>query len=184
MRITKDQLCDMEPCDLERRLALFGDQKTLTAKEALERGATVDDVLWVLGRLGTPKARRVIAEFAIFAAEQVQHLNPDPRVSAAIVAAKADAAWDARVAGWDAWDAKAAARAAADAARDAARVAGWVAADAARVAASDAARAAADAAGNAAWDASVAWDARVAARAAQKTKLAELCEEEFELARD
>ncbi len=85
LTITRDQLAALKPCDLPRRLALFrGDM--LSVPEALGRGAKISEVLWVVGRLGE-KARCV--QFAIRCARRVAHLNPDPRVQAALDAASA-----------------------------------------------------------------------------------------------
>ena len=49
---TLDDILALRPCDPDQRRALFADARTLTAREALERGATVRDLLWVAGRLG------------------------------------------------------------------------------------------------------------------------------------
>ena len=134
--ITKRQLIDMKPCDLKDRLKLFGGAESMSVCEAIDAGFSVSDILRVFGRLGL-KAECV--RFAIGCAERVSHLNDDPRVAAAINAAKAwvddpteenrqaaDAAADAA-----AWAANAAD--AADAAAWAADAAAW-AADAARAA--------------------------------------------------
>lgn len=144
--ITKAQLIEMRPCGLAERLARFGAKEEMTVAEALEAGFSVSDILWVAGALGL-KAQCV--EFAIRCAKRVAHLNADPRVAAAIEAAKAwlaepseenraaaeaararaaEAAWAARAraAAWTAWaaaDADAADAAAARAAQDAAAAA-------------------------------------------------------------
>lgn len=83
--ITRDDLIAMNPCDLEQRLALFGRRKSLNARQALGAGASVSDLLWVAGQLGL-KAQLVT--FALRAAERVAHLNPDPRVGAALETAR------------------------------------------------------------------------------------------------
>jgi len=49
---TLDDILALRPCDPDRRRALFADARTLTAREALERGATVQDLLWVAGKMG------------------------------------------------------------------------------------------------------------------------------------
>jgi hypothetical protein len=49
--LTRAALIDMKPCDLSERLALFGDADSLTTEQALAAGATVDDILWIAGRL-------------------------------------------------------------------------------------------------------------------------------------
>lgn len=84
--ITVEELKALNPCALDERLKLFGRRKRLTVAQALKAGATVSDVLWVAGRMGH-KAECV--RFAVACAESVSHLNPDPRVRAAIDAAKA-----------------------------------------------------------------------------------------------
>lgn len=65
-------LIDMQPCDLSKRLALFGERKRLTVRQALKAGASVSDILWVAGRL---KLRDQIVEFAKRAAAEVAHLK-------------------------------------------------------------------------------------------------------------
>lgn len=106
------ELAALKPCS--DRTALFAGRNRMTAREALDAGATVADLLWVAGKLGL-KAECVA--FAIACAERVARLNPDPRVRAALDAAKAwlddpteenrlaaaaaaaaDAAWAARAA--------------------------------------------------------------------------------------
>lgn len=84
--ITKEELEALNPCDLDERLKLFGGRERLTVAQALEAGATVDEVLWAAGRMGH-KAECV--RFAAACAESVAHLNPDARIRAAIQAAKA-----------------------------------------------------------------------------------------------
>ena len=145
----------------------------------------LDDALWCLRAM--PEHNKCWRLYAVWCARQVQHLMHDARSFTALDiverhangtatdseldaarAAARDAVRDAaRDAAWDA---------ARDAAWDAARAASW---DAARDAAWDAARAASwDAARDAAWDAAraAAWGAvRAAARAAQTTKLREVC---------
>ena len=129
--ITPDQLIALNPCDLSDRLALFAGRESLTAAQALDAGATPADILWVAGRLGL---KTECVRFAIGCAESVAPLNSDPRVGAAIQAAKdwladpsdaaADAAYAAaRAARAAAYAAGAAAYAAADAAYAAARAA-------------------------------------------------------------
>ena len=109
----------------------------------------LDDALWCC-RI-EPQYAKEWRLFAVWCARQVEHLNPDPRVKAAIDTAEryanGDATNDELAAAWDAaLAASDAARAAALAASDAA-LAAWAA-----WAASDAALAASDAA-LAAWDA-------------------------------
>jgi len=101
----------------------------------------LDDALWCTR--SAPEYDREWRLFAVWCAQQVQHLNTDQRVGAAIQAAEDyangrinDAAWAAaRDAAWAAaWDAAgdAAGDAARAAARDAARDAAWAAARAAQ----------------------------------------------------
>lgn len=86
MKITREQLTDMRPCGLEARLALFGRRKSMTAKRALEAGASVRDVLWVVGRLGR---KDLCVRFALACAQRVAYLTTDPRSAAALAAAQA-----------------------------------------------------------------------------------------------
>lgn len=129
-KLTRAELTALGPCDLDAALALFGRRESVTARQALDAGATVSDLLWVLGALGRGD---LCARFAIGEARAVAHLNSNPRVMAAIVAAErclddpseenrdaaADAAWAAA--------SEAAASTAARAAARAARAAGWAA---------------------------------------------------------
>ena len=182
LKVTIEELRALNPCDLDARLALFGRRKALTVTQAVEAGATVEDILWVAGRLGH-KERCV--RFAVACARRVAHLNPDPRVKTALDAtdawladptpenakAAAEAAAEATDAAWVAvWAADAADAAASVAA--AARAAAEAAADAAAEAAADAAPRAADAAAWAAvW---AAWAARAEEKAAQVALLLEI----------
>jgi hypothetical protein len=77
--ITRDQLAAMKPCDLDKRLALFGKRKSLTVAQALKAGATVRDILWVAGRLGL---KAECAAFALACARRVETHATDPRVKA------------------------------------------------------------------------------------------------------
>ena len=148
--LTRETLVALKPCDLPDRLRKFGGADAMGVREAFDAGFTVADVLWVAGRLGLAQD---CARVALFAAKQVAHFNPDPRVAAALEAAQrciddptpaaAAAAYAAADAAYAAYAAYAAARAAraAYAARAAARAAR--AADAADAAAAYAADAAA-----------------------------------------
>lgn len=84
-RLTKVHLISLGPCALDRRLKLFGGAKSLTASQALQRGFTASDILWVAGKLGRGLD---CVRAAIRFAEAVAHLNTDPRVKEAIDAAK------------------------------------------------------------------------------------------------
>ena len=86
IRISKEELLDFSPCDAGRRLALFGRKKYLTAKQALEAGATISDLLWVAGRL---RLKKQCVQFALASAQRAVHLNSDPRVQAALDATQA-----------------------------------------------------------------------------------------------
>ena len=148
--MTLAQLRKLKPCHLERHELLFEAKRSVTVRQALEAGVSILDLLWVAGKLDL---KSQIVSFAARVAREVAHLNPDPRVMAAIEAAEAwvrepsegnrkaataDAAWAAADAAW-------AAAAAGDvaAARAAAAAAAWAAwAAAADAAAADAANAA------------------------------------------
>jgi hypothetical protein len=189
IKLTREHLTALDPCDLDVRLQLFGRRKSLTARQALDAGATVADLLWVLGKLGR---KRECVLFALGCARAVAHLNTDPRVQGALDATQAwlDDPSEANRLAAAAAAARAAARAAdaAYAAADAARAAAYAAADAARTAAAAAAadaaadaRAAADAAAWAAvyaarTAASAAADARAAADAAQRELFLQIVE--------
>ena len=137
--ITLDQLIVWKPCDLSTRKALFASRANLSVSQALDAGATVSDILWVAEKL------ELTLECVVFAtrcAENVAHLNSDPRVQKAINAAKNYVENPAPRAASDAAD-EAAADAAYEAAYAAARVEDREAAHAAAYAAADAADAAA-----------------------------------------
>ena len=153
--LTPAEVAALRPCsDCSH---LFGRRKKMNARQALEAGASIADLLWVADKLGR---KDLCVRFALACAQRVAHMNPDPRVQAAL---DATARWldDPTP---ENYAARAAAR---DAAGDAARAAARDAAgDAAWAAARDAARAAA---GDAAWAAAMAAAgdaARAAARAA------------------
>lgn len=180
--ITRDRLAELGPCDLNERLALFGEATELNVAQALEAGASVGDILWVAGELGFGMK---CAEFAIRCAESMVQYIPDMSARAVIVAtidaAKAcvkDPTPENRAAAYDAYAAYAAADVDFFASR-AARAAANAAANAARAAyvagATDAAAYAAYVAGAAADAAYVAGAAAgAAAYAAQETWLIEL----------
>jgi hypothetical protein len=149
LTITKETLASFQPCDLDKRLAMFGRRKSLNVAQAVAAGATVDDILWVAGRMGRAD---LCVRFALLCAQKTAHLNSDPRVQAAL---DATAAWLANPCEETRAEA---ARSAAEAA-EAARSAAWSeAAEAAR-----SARSAAWSARSAAWSAEAAWSARSAA---------------------
>lgn len=112
IKLTRAQVVALGPCS-ENRIPDFGRRKSMTAAQALEAGATIDDLLWVAGRLGR---KDLIVHFALACAQRVAHLNPDPRVGGALGAAAAwvaDPSEENRTAAWAAGAAGAAARAAA-----------------------------------------------------------------------
>ena len=202
LKLTREALIALDPCDVDQRLKLFGRRKSMNVAQAMKAGASVADILWVAERIGR---KDLCIRFALACAQRVAYLNPDPRVQAALDATAAwmddptsqraaaraaageaardaareaarDAAWAARdAAGAAAWAARAAA--AAWAAREAAGAAAWAARDAAGAAAwaarAAAGAAAGDAAGAAAWAArDAAWAARDAAAAAGDARVA------------
>lgn len=131
--LTLAQLRKLKPCDLEPHKPLFEGKRSVSVRQALEAGVSIPDLLWVAGELDL---KPQIVTFAARVAREVAHLNPDPRVMAAIEAAEAwvrEPSEGNREAAWTAWVDAAAAADAADAA----------AADAAAAAAARAARAAA-----------------------------------------
>ena len=148
------------PCEPGWRKLLTGLGKTQADDEPLSFARIVeinglDDALWCCR--AEPQCAKEWRLFSVWSARQVEHLNPDPRVKAAIDTAE-------RYANGEATDSELAAAqgAARDAARDAAREAARDAAGAARAAAwkavldaERAARAAAWAAGDAAWAATL-----------------------------
>lgn len=83
--LTRAEVEALKPCSLDK-LDVFKGRNRLNAREALEAGASVDDLLWVAGKLGL---KRECVQFAVAVAERVAHLNPDPRVGAALDAARA-----------------------------------------------------------------------------------------------
>ncbi len=117
--LTRAEVAALKPCSLDK-LKVFEGRDRLNAREALEAGASIRDLLWVAGKLGL---KRQCVQFAVACAERVAHLNPDPRVQAALDAARAwldDPSEDKRCAADAALAAAYAVRAAADAVRAAA----------------------------------------------------------------
>jgi len=163
--ITLAQLRELEPCSnrLAAMEAALPKRRGVTAAEAYQAGASLNDLVWVaseVARNDKDVARRLrmwIADVAAHVMHLYEQKSPsDQRPRNAIIAARAFAAGEIDAATRDA--ARDAARAAAwaatwaarDAARDAARAATWAARDAAR-AAVWAAKAARGAARDAAW---------------------------------
>lgn len=166
LRVSRDELLAFGPCDPDRRVALFGRRKYLTASQALDAGATIEDVLWVAGRLGR---KDLCVRFALLCAQKTAHLNDDPRVRAALDAAQA-------------WidnpteENRLAAREAVGAARAAAAWEGAAAATALAAADAAADAAAAWAATAAAW---AAWEAAADAREAMRKEQIAIAKEVF-----
>jgi hypothetical protein len=166
IRLSYEQVKALRPCSLDK-IPEFGTRKTMTAKQALKAGVSVDDLLWVASKVGR---RDLCVRFALACAQRIAHLNTDPRVQKALDATQA---WlnnpcleTANAAAYAANAAKAAAYAAAYAAYAAAVSAAYAAKAAkAAYAAYAAAYAAADAAAYAAADAA-AYAAKAAADAA------------------
>ena len=152
MRVTVDDIMELHPCPdypRERVDELWSGRESLSLVEICDLDIPIPDRIWAVTGL-MPK--RDARHYACDCAQRVAHLNPDPRVQAAIDAARRyadgmatddelsaawDAAWDAaRAAAWadawaDAWAAARAARAAWDAAWSAALAAAgdaWAAA--------------------------------------------------------
>lgn len=44
LRITREELLALHPCDPDRKLALFGKRKSLTARQALAAGVSIENV--------------------------------------------------------------------------------------------------------------------------------------------
>lgn len=87
LSITRKELRALRPCKAESRMALFVDDTTpLTAQEALEKGVSLPDLLWVAARLGHLD---LCVRFAVECARTVAHLNPDLGVEAALGATQA-----------------------------------------------------------------------------------------------
>lgn len=107
LSLTFAELETFGPCNLEARRAWFKGRKRLTVRTALRARATAEDILWVAGQLGR---KDLCVKFALLCAQRVAHLNPDPRVQAALDAtqawldapteANADAAKAANAAAW------------------------------------------------------------------------------------
>jgi hypothetical protein len=145
-KLTPTKLLALNPCDADKRLALFGKHKSLTAIQALKAGFSISNILWVAGKLDR---KDLCVRYALAVAKRVAHLNPDPRVQAALDATQAwldnpsNAAYTAYTAYTAAADAAATDAAyTAYTARSAAAYAATYAADAATYAARSAARSA------------------------------------------
>jgi len=169
------------PCESGWRKLLRGlgksglDDEALSLERILEING-LDDALWALRSVdGIEKAARL---FACDCAQRVAHLNPDPRVQAAIDTARRFARGEANREELQAaqYAAYAASDAASDAAWAAARAAAWAAA---RAAASDAAGAVAWAAARAAARAAASDAASDAAGAVERKIQAELFIQHF-----
>jgi hypothetical protein len=89
--ITKQQLTDMQPCDLSERLALFGADDSLSAQQAFARGASVADILWIMGRLGLKEQIVAFAEWCA-ARAAADAANAAANAAARVATYAADAA--------------------------------------------------------------------------------------------
>lgn len=68
LKITRDELLALNPCDGDARLALFGPRKSLTAAQALKAGVSIRDVL----RAAEQKGRKdLCVRFALLAAQRI-----------------------------------------------------------------------------------------------------------------
>lgn len=70
--LTYDELATLNPCDLERRAALFAGSKRLTTR--------------VAGKLGL---KRQCVQFGLACVKRVAHLTPNPAIQAALDATQA-----------------------------------------------------------------------------------------------
>ena len=167
IKLTYEEIVALEPCSLAK-IPNFGRRKYLNAKQAIEFGVLIPDLLWVAGRLSM---KCECVQFALLCSQRVQHHNTDQRVKVALDATQN-------------WLDITADRAASEFALSAARfAAGSAAMSAAETAAESAARSARYAAESAAWSArsaaeSVNWSARYgaesAARSAEETAQKEI----------
>jgi len=163
LKLTQQQVVDLKPCSLSK-IPNFGRFKSLSAKQALNLGVSIEDLLWVAGRIGR---KDLCVQFALECAQRVVHYNSDLRVQAALDATQK-------------WldkpnETNTRAAEAAGAAARAAEAAAWAAgaawaAEAARAAAE--AAWAAGAAWAAAWAAGAAWAAEAARAAAEAARAA------------
>ena len=88
-RITLTALLALRPCDPDRLAPLFGKRKSLTVAQALDAGATVPDVLWVLAHAGHLPT---VVAFAEACAARVAHHTAADAPRAAAYAYATDAA--------------------------------------------------------------------------------------------
>lgn len=71
IRLTYAELEAMGPCSPSERKALWGGRKYLTPELAFAAGASLNDLLWVAGKLGL---KVQLADFASRCAAEVSHL--------------------------------------------------------------------------------------------------------------
>lgn len=83
--LTRAEVLALHPCNT-RRIPKFAPGERMTARQALAAGATVPDLLWVLGELGR---KDLCVRYAVACAQAVAHLTTDARSAAAIAAAQA-----------------------------------------------------------------------------------------------
>jgi len=190
IKLTYEEIVALEPCSLAK-IPNFGRRKYLNAKQAIEFGVLIPDLLWVAGRLSM---KCECVQFALLCSQRVQHHNTDQRVKVALdatqnwlditadraasefaLSAVRSAARSARYAAESAaWSARCAAQAA-ESAAGSARCAAWsarCATEAARFAAESAAWSARSAAESVNWSARFA--AESAARSAEETAQKEI----------
>ena len=86
--LTKAQLKNLEPCNIEERVARFGKARKLNAEQAFEAGFIIRDLCWVAGKLNQ-KEKLVL--FANKCAESVSHLKNASNDATAATAATANA---------------------------------------------------------------------------------------------
>jgi hypothetical protein len=86
--LSKSELEALDPCDMHRRRAMFGftGRKRLNVIQALDAGASTQDILWVASRLDR---KDLCVRFALLCAQRVAYLNRDQRVQKALDTAQA-----------------------------------------------------------------------------------------------
>lgn len=89
IRITKNELMAMKPCNPESRSTLFGRHKYMDVRLALKAGVSISDILWVAGRFGH---QALCIEFALTCAQRVAANDPTGAARRCIDATRAYAA--------------------------------------------------------------------------------------------
>lgn len=72
MSISLAELKEFHPCRPEERFRLFESRTTLSVSQALKLGVSIDDILWVAGRLGQ---KDLCVKFALGCAQHISHLS-------------------------------------------------------------------------------------------------------------